>query len=447
MNQRNLLFVLILIAWVFSIKNLSAQQSCDLIIVSIDYGQAILPNPLSGQCKPQNTLDIELFYPEGISDSIRVNGRDFATTGSPQTLQIVGIPEELVVELLGTSCYRFEDVDLYDLPNAPIMEGDTVFCAGETITPIALTGYPNSTFHWTNRDGSCIQSLFFAGEYNEEWTHPHPGEFVVYQHIDGVVTKPLYINIREGLPVEILGESYFCEGTYSTLNVLVAGRNITPEYDIVWYTPVGAINDLVSINADVGYLYIVEVTDETGCAGSASVWVEESFTPEIMILVPDPFCEYSPVELTAVAHGSGCLQGCDYLWQNPDGEVFDTQNIEVNAEGTYTLTITGEYGCSNTESVFVEENCDETVSIENPEDAHTFALYPNPNHGAFNIEFPNNHERQLTLYNLQGQAIYSTKQTGQLAEINVQHLSLPSGMYIMQVHQEVFTVTKRVVIM
>ena len=448
MNRKHLLFMLMFAPSMFAVTNLNAQNDCNLTIVSIDYGQATLPNTLAGECKPENTLNIKVLYSEGMSDSLKINGKNFATTSSPQTIQIIGIPQELVVELVGTNCYDFKDVDLYELPIAPLMvEGDTVFCAGEALPPIILSGHANNTFYWTNKDGSCVQSLFFTGIYNEEWTHPHTGEFSVYQYIDGMVTAPLHINVREGLPVEITGELYFCEGDYSTLDVLVNGQNITPEYDIVWHTPIGIETDVVSINAGLDYVYIVEVTDEIGCTGSASVWVEESFTPDIIILEPEPFCEYSPIELTAIGYGSGCLQGCEYMWQNPGGAIFNTQTIEVNIEGMYTITVTGEYGCSNAESIVIEENCNRVVSVDNPADAHTFALYPNPNHGAFNMEFQNNNKRQLTLYNLQGQAIYHIKHMGQLAEINVQHLSLPSGMYIMQVHEEEFTVTKRVMIM
>lgn len=446
MNEKYILLILTFFLSVFFTSSTKAQ--CDLSILSIDYGQAILPDLLAGECKPENTLNIEVFYAEGMSDSLRVNGREFMATGSPQTIQFIGIPQVLFVELVGTGCYRLEDVSLYGLPTAPAMlEGDTVFCAGETIPPITVSGHANSTFHWTNKDGSCIQSLFFSGAYNEEWTYPHPGEFAVHQYIDGMVTAPLYINVREGLPVEIIGDTYFCEGTYSTLNVLANGQNVTSEYDIVWYTPIGVESDVLSVDADLAYLYIVEVTDNSGCVGSASVWIEESPTPDVMILEPAPFCEDYPIELTAVAHGSGCLQGCDYMWQSPEGETSNTQNIEVNVEGTYTITITGEYGCSITESIVIEENCDEVVSVENPTDAHAFSLYPNPSLGAFNIEFPNNQERQLTLFNLEGQAIYQVQSTKQLTEISVQHLSLPVGVYIMQVHEKGIIMTEKVMIM
>ena len=448
MNRRHLLFTLMFTANLCAAVNLNAQHECNLSILSVEYGQAILPNTLAGECKPENTLNVELLYSDDASDTLRINGKNIPITGSPQTVQIMGIPQILFVELVGTECYRFEDVDLNGLPPAPIMmEGDTIFCAGETLPPITLSGHANSTFHWTNKDGSCIQSLFFSGAYNEEWVYPHPGEFTVFQYIDGMVTAPLHINIREGLTVDIVGEPYFCEGDYSTLNVIVNGENITPEYEIMWRTPIGVESDVVSINANFDYLYVVEVTDVSGCAGSASLWIEENPAPDVLIVEPAPFCQDSPIELTATAYGTSCLQGCDYSWQSPSGDITDTQTTEVITAGTYTVTVMSAHGCSTTESIIIEEDCEEVVNIENPDDAHTFALYPNPNYGVFNIEFPNNHERQLTLYNLQGQAIYHIKHTGQLAGINVEHLSLHSGVYIMQVHEEGFTVTKRVVIM
>ena len=435
MNQRSLLFLSAFFASIFFTSTINAQ--CDLTVVSIDYGSAILPNTLAGECKPENTLNIEVAYSEGVSDSLKVNGKSFLLTGSPQTVQIMGIPQEVIVELVGTTCYRFEDVDLYGLPPAPVMmEGDTVVCAGETMPPIFLSGHVNSTFHWTNLDGSCVQSLFFSGAYNEEWTYPHPGEFTVYQYIDGMVTAPLRLNIRVGLPIEIVGESYFCEGDHSTLNVLVNGQNITPDYEIMWYTPLGVATDVVSVNADIDYLYTVEVTDVSGCIGTASVWVEENSAPDVMILEPDPFCEASPIDLKAVAYGSGCLQGCDYVWEFPDGTVVYAQTIEVHTEGTYIITVTNTHGCRTKESVLIEENCEEVVSVENPDDAGTFALYPNPNSGVFDIEFPTANKRQLILFNLQGQVIYQVQHTRQTANIDVRDLSLPVGMYVMQVRED-----------
>jgi len=353
MNQRHLLLMLIFAMDIFHVANLNAQQECALTIVSIDYGQAILPNVLAGECKPQNTLDLEVLYTKDMSDSLMVNGKIFPTTGSPQTIQITGVPRELIVELVGTGCYYFENTDLPKLPLAPIMvEGDTVYCEGEPIPPITLAGHPNSHFFWSNKDGSCVQSLFFSGTYNEEWTRPHPGEFAVHQYVNGMVTAPLYINIREGLPVEIIGQQYFCEGDSTTLSVLVDGQKIKPYHQVKWYTPVGVKYNVASINADVGYLYFAEVMDNEGCIGSTSVWVRLVNAPRLNILLPQ--LPISNNDLRVVGYGSTCLEGCDYLWQTPNGATLNSQIIQAPVKGTYNVTVTGRHGCAISKDIIVK---------------------------------------------------------------------------------------------
>lgn len=337
----------------FFISVVYAQVPCNITVTNIDYGAVIIPQPISGICKPENTLNIRLTYTEGISDFIKINEQTFSATGSPQIIQIVGTPEEILVELVGTNCYTNEYTSLDELPAAPsIMEGDTIFCNDETIGRIVLSGHPNTLFHWTNRDGTCIQSLSFSGAYNEEWTHPHIGNFMAYQYIDGKISKPLYINIREGLPVDIVGELSFCQGESSTLGVLVNGQNITSAYSIIWHTPIGSFRETSSVIADIEYLYVVEVVDSDGCLGTASVLVEQINTPQLKILKPQSSILNN--DLRVVASGSACSSGCDYLWQTPDGTMLNTQIIEAPAEGTYTLTITGKYGCAISKDITVE---------------------------------------------------------------------------------------------
>lgn len=352
MFKKNIFYVLCFIQSLL-IPTIDAQVSCNITVTTIDYGAVIMPQPISGICKPQNTLNIGLTYSEDMSDFIKINGQTFAATGSPQSIQIVGTPDEIMVELVGTTCYTNEYTSLDDLPTAPkIMEGDTIFCTGENIPRMVLSGQPNTPFYWTNRDGTCIQSLSFSGAHNEEWTHPHIGNFMVYQYIDGKITEPLYINIREGLPVEIIGELSFCQGESSTLHALVNGQNMTSEYDIIWHTPIGSFSDVSSITADIEYLYAVEVIDNNGCLGTASVLVEQINTPQLKIITPQSSIFNN--DLRVVASGSACSIGCDYMWQMPNGTMLNTQIIETPDTGIYKLTITGKYGCAISKDITVE---------------------------------------------------------------------------------------------
>jgi len=454
MNKQNLLSLFFLLAGTLLTLNTSAQGGCDLTVTYIGYGEPIFPSPLSGMCLPQNTVNIEITYSEEFGDSLKVNEARVAATGSPQVVQLMNIPQELIVEVIGTNCFRFLDVELPPLPPAPVMvEGDTIYCAGETLAPMHLSGYPNSTFYWTNRDGTCIQSLFFSGQYNEEWTYPHYGEFSVYQYIDGVATEPLYITIKEGIPVEITGEFDFCEGDDVRLNVLVGGQLPNAIHDITWLTPIGDVTDVTSIAADVEYWYTVEVRDDKGCKGVASIFVEEHPLPEVEITSSASFCEGTSIKLEAQGVGADNGNTYGYIWQNPKGDYYSGSIIEATMVGDYTVTVTNNNGCSIIESILVEEDEDCTggggegfVSTENPEDSDAFNLYPNPNYGTFRIEFPNVTTRQLTVFNLSGQAIYQIEYTQKIVDIDVRHLSLATGIYMIQVQEDGLTTNQKVVI-
>jgi len=351
--SKNSIFYFLFYLQLFFVSTIYAQIPCNITVTTIDYGTVIIPQPISGVCQPQNTLDIGLTYSAGMSDSIKINGLSFPATGSPQTIQIVGTPHEIIVELVGTSCYTTEYTSLDNLPAAPtIMEGDTILCTTENIPRIVLAGHPNTPFYWTNKDGTCIQSLFFSGTYNEEWTHPHLGNFMVFQYVNGKVTEPLYINIREGLPVEIIGKLSFCQGESSTLRALVNGQNPPSDYSIIWHTPIGDFRGVSSINADIEYLYSVEVIDNNDCLGTASVFVEQINTPQLNVLTPQSSRLNN--DLRVVASGSACSNGCDYLWQTPNGVIPNTQIIEAPSTGTYTLTITGKYGCAISKDIMVK---------------------------------------------------------------------------------------------
>lgn len=451
MNYTYTLLSFILSVGLFFPANLTAQNDCNLTVSYMNYGQAIFPSPLSGLCLPQNTLDVEIIYSEDIGDSLKVNNARFAATGSPQTVQLTGVPQELIVEIIGTDCFRFLDVDLPPLPSAPFMiEGDTIFCTGEILPPMRLGGHANSTFYWTNRDGSCIQSLYFSGQYNEEWTYPLTGEYAVYQYIDGKITKPLEINIVEGLPLEIIGEFEFCEGDNTRLDILVDGELPTASHSIVWKTPTGDVTDVTAINTDVEYWYMVEVTDAEGCSGTARVFVQQNDAPEVSILEHEAFCDGNTIALTAQGLNTGLANTYTYRWQIPDGTYQYGQSIEASAAGIYKVKVTNDNGCSTTESIELVEDCTGgggTVSTENPEDNDAFALYPNPNKGTFNMVFPNAADRQVTLFSTSGQLIYNTQHSTQMIDIDVRNMSLPAGTYIVQIHEGDLMLMRKIIIL
>jgi hypothetical protein len=68
------------------------------------------------------------------------------------------------------------------------------------------------------------------------------------------------------------------------------------------------------------------------------------------------------------------------------------------------------------------------TQIAEPELAFDFKLYPNPSTGVFKIEVQSG--SSISVYNSQGQIVYSGRANADNTELNISHLS--KGLYIVQ---------------
>ncbi|MGB0931262.1 MAG: T9SS type A sorting domain-containing protein, partial [Chitinophagales bacterium] len=104
---------------------------------------------------------------------------------------------------------------------------------------------------------------------------------------------------------------------------------------------------------DVGEgIYTVTITDSNGCTGTDQVNVTENANPEPSIAGDLEYC--ASAATTTLNAGSWT----SYLWSNNE----DTQSIDVG-EGTYTVTVTDNNGCTGTDQVTVIENDNPVPSI------------------------------------------------------------------------------------
>ena len=119
-----------------------------------------------------------------------------------------------------------------------------------------------------------------------------------------------------------------------------------PPYLYEWTTP-GGLESGKNIQASIPGFYTVTVTDANGCTNSAELEIESQPTP-VPDLGPDILvCNFDdPVELTVTEDFE------DYHWSvgsGADGQ----QTIGVSLVGTYTVTVTNEFGCTGEVSVDV----------------------------------------------------------------------------------------------
>lgn len=99
--------------------------------------------------------------------------------------------------------------------------------------------------------------------------------------------------------------------------------------------------------------YVITITDEAGCVKDSIIEIDfENLMPVVEVdALVNELCEGGAIELTSTVLNEGADP--TYSWEGPNGFTSSDQNptipnSTVDADGTYTLTVTGDGGCEST---------------------------------------------------------------------------------------------------
>lgn len=200
----------------------------------------------------------------------------------------------------------------------PVIQGDSVLCAGETTT-LTVSGGPYATYQWS--PGGATSPTLTAG----------PGTYFVTVGQSGCsATSPVFTIQEDILQVQITGTPSFCPGDSTVLTVLPAGA---ASY---WWNN-GSTAPQISVHSP-GTVWVL-VTTNNGCQGYDTVQVVQ-LPASVTISGPTETCENTPVGLTA----SG-TNPASYQWSN------GATGPSVQWEGgTISVTLTTQDGCQATAS-------------------------------------------------------------------------------------------------
>jgi len=217
------------------------------------------------------------------------------------------------------------DLIVKTLPSTPTIaaSGSKVFCAGGSII---LTSSTNSTYLWST--GAITKSIdaTTSGNYTVQTTSASGCQSLA--SIAAIVT----VNAIPTTPViSASGSTTFCAGGSVTLTSVTSSAYL-------WST--GATTQ--NVNATTTGNYSVKITNSSGCQSLGSVPIIITVnasppTPTISASGLTTFCAGGNVTLTSST-------GSSYLWSN----AATTQNIIINASGTYSVSITNAGGCQST---------------------------------------------------------------------------------------------------
>jgi gliding motility-associated-like protein len=289
------------------------------------------------------------------------------------------------------------------VPDPIHLGADTSFCRGDSILLNAGTGFQN--YNWnTGESGATV------------WVHSQGTYSVRAQAADGCYSSDTLI-VKNIFPLPVVtmdADNMLCEGTTRTLN---AGNNYI---NYLWQNGTSSSTLVVATTGT----YWVRVQNNHGCISSDTVIISQIISNPSGFLIPDTLiCDGHPSKIQSEGQFSS------YSWSTGETENF----ITVRKAGSYSLTVTDQYGCSATSSVVVEtKQCLYGI------------FFPNgftPNEDGVNdiyrpTVFGNLTKYQLQIFNRWGQKVFESEDYTKGWDGSLGNMTQVSGTYVWICHYQ-----------
>jgi hypothetical protein len=209
-----------------------------------------------------------------------------------------------------------------NIPVPPVtsINGNLNFCAGLSTTLTATSGF--SSYSWSNGDNTASSTINTGGTYT-----------VTVTDAFGCTDTESVTVLADPSPVPMVNNAEVCIG--ATVNIEVANA---PFQTYIWST--GSTTSSTTVNSPGNYA--VTVTAANGCTGVTNALVTPLPTPSPVITQATYTCNGQITLNTAAGFVT-------YDWSNGD----TSPNTTVNSSGTYTITVSNNFGCTGTDQLDV----------------------------------------------------------------------------------------------
>ncbi|MGC9331910.1 MAG: S8 family serine peptidase, partial [Bacteroidales bacterium] len=260
-------------------------------------------------------------------------------------------------------CWDFENITIkvYENPNVIIQPDSIEVCEGEEII-ITESGYDDSIMFWT-------------------WVGPNNygnSTSVPYDTITSFATSAMSGTYY------VIGTNLYGCSSIDSINISVfpiplalAGSNSpvcenedillteTGGDDVSWswsgpdgFTSTNQYPSISSVTTAAGGTYTVTVTDANGCTATDEVTITVYDIPTVIAGSNSPICVGDDINSTETGDDSDVNE---WSWGGPNSFTSTEQNptitsATIDANGTYTVTVTDVNGCTNADNVNVTVN-------------------------------------------------------------------------------------------
>lgn len=265
---------------------------------------------------------------------------DFGAGATPPTANTAG-PHNVAYSTPGTKNIKLKISDGTDsdsIVNTITVNAFPVASAGQNVTicsgtSTTLTATGGGTYVWSN--GATTASTTVAPVANTNYT-------VTVTQNGCSSTAQVAVNVVAA-PVLNLSNTTLCSGNSIILNAANAGATY------LWSTNATT----QTINVTTGGTYSVTVTNANNCTVAASAVV----TPVSSLTVGLPDTVKICAGQTATLNAGNA--GANFAWSTNA----TTQSINVQAQGSYRVTVTDQNGCVGRDTAFVKVNANPVVNI------------------------------------------------------------------------------------
>ncbi len=240
-------------------------------------------------------------------------------------------------------------------------------CNSTQITLNASGSTSAVSYSWTTPDGTIISgansaspTINSAGTYHLTVTAANGCTDDASVTVTADFDEPdVDISVSGGSAAGIIT----CANTTVSLNGSSGGASA-----FLWTTTNGLIvsgANASTVTVGAAGTYTLSVTAANGCVGTSSITViEDLSTPNASISASNQLdCNNNTATLSV---GGG---GTNYTWQYPNGQVLSESaltSVTVTDPGTYIVTVTGANGCSDADSILLEDVGGEPEAVVTP---------------------------------------------------------------------------------
>lgn len=194
---------------------------------------------------------------------------------------------------------------------------------------------------------------------NISHTYTQPGTYDVRLVVESAggfdtVVQQQYITIRPELIAEAGPDTFVCSG--GSVQLLGSGAGGDGDYVVEWTPSTGLnSNQLFAPTASPAAttVYVIEVTDGTGCVDTDSVTVTVVPSPTANAGLDDNVCQGTSITLGGSPTASGGTGAYTYTWQ-PEGLGIPAVSNPIVAPGKttiYTVVVADSLGCTDEDTV------------------------------------------------------------------------------------------------